>query len=263
MAQLTDRAVAVTFDVPETLRDAYTFEPGQYLTLRAEIGGADVRRSYSICTSAPEYVASGTVQVASARVPGGVMSNWLSDNARIGQELEVMTPWGDFAASVFSPTGTTLRQHPRQHVAVAAGSGITPIMSLISTALQQEPLSRVTVFFGSRNRDSIMFLQRLNTLEQTYPDRLIVQHVLSGQPSADTRPPSHADLQVRGDLSGRIDRERMTSFLAERVPVADIDQWFVCGPHGMVEGVREVLAGAGADPGTVHQEVFHVENDSR
>ncbi|CAN5423026.1 phenylacetate-CoA oxygenase/reductase subunit PaaK [soil metagenome] len=248
---LTDQAVAVTLDVPERLREEFAFEPGQHLTLRADIDGVDVRRSYSICSSRREYAESGQLRVASARVAGGAMSNWLNDRARAGQEVAVMTPMGTFAASALAGSvATDSSGLGRHHVAVAAGSGITPVLSVISTALAEEPQAQVTLFFGNKRTDSIMFLEELMALKNEYPARFALYNVLSQE-----RP----DVEL---FAGRIDRERMATFIEHLVPVADVDQWYLCGPHLMVTSVQEVLAQAGADAATVHHEIFHVEDAS-
>ncbi|MGB3828814.1 MAG: FAD-binding oxidoreductase [Ornithinimicrobium sp.] len=242
LARLTDDAVAVTFDVPSEVRDVFAFEPGQYLTLRSQIEGQDVRRSYSICMSRGAFAQQGQVRVASARVASGAMSNWLNDHARIGQSVSVMPPMGDF-------TVPTVPDRARHHAALAAGSGITPVLSIITTALDEEPQSRVTLIFGNRSRESIMFRQELTALMQAYPDRFRLIHVLSQEkPSA-------------GTMTGRIDRDRMHALIGSDLPVHDVDEWYICGPQPMVLGVQEVLAEHRVDPRHVHREIFHVEED--
>lgn len=248
--RLTDQAVVLTFDVPAPWRSRFDFEPGQYLTLRAEVDGVLVRRSYSICSSPQEYATTGQLRVASARVSNGAMSGWLNDGARVGEDVDVMTPLGDFAAAVFAADGPADRPPARHLVAVAAGSGITPIMSVVGAALHQEPSSRVSVVFGNRDAASVMFRDELAAWERQHPDRFRVHHILSRQPEGE------------GHLSGRIDRHRMNSLIRATVPVAEVDEWFVCGPHPMVTGVLAVLDEAGAQDAHVHHEVFHVESDS-
>lgn len=242
VARLTDEAVAVTFDVPPDLRDDFVFEPGQYLTLRAQIEGQDVRRSYSICMSRRAYAETGQVRVASARVATGSMSNWLNDAAAIGHTVAVLAPMGDFTV----PT----EPHPaRHHVAVAAGSGITPVLSLITTALDEEPQSRVTLIFGNKRFDSIMFREELRALEDDYPDRFTLINVLSQE---------NAGHDVH---AGRIDPPLMKTLIDERVLTEDVDEWYLCGPQPMVMGVERVLAERGVDAQRVHHEIFHVEQD--
>ncbi len=248
---LTDQAVAVTLAVPPPLREEFAFLPGQHLTLRAEIDGDDVRRSYSICSSRGEYAESGQLRVASARVPGGAMSNWLNDRAATGQEIEVMTPMGTFASPVFDDSSPVdAAPAARHHVAVAAGSGITPVLSVISTIVDEEPNAQVTLFFGNKRTDSIMFLEDLMGLKNEHPARFAVYNILSQE-----RP----DVEL---FAGRIDQERMRAFIEHLVPIGEVDEWYICGPQPMVTGVQEVLAGADADPAHVHHEIFHVEDAS-
>ncbi|HKJ12240.1 MAG TPA: FAD-binding oxidoreductase [Ornithinimicrobium sp.] len=239
--RLTDRSVALTFDVPEALRSEFEFAPGQYLTLRAVIDGAEVRRSYSICSSRGAYARTGRLRVASARVRGGAMSNWLNDQVRVGQAVQVMTPMGGF-------TVPTEPERARHHVAVAAGSGITPVLSLVTTALEEEPQSQVTVIFGNKRADSTMFAEELRGLENLYPARLTLAMILS------------QDKPEIALFAGRIDRPRMTALLEHLVPVRSVDEWYLCGPHPMVHQVQQTLAEHGADPAHVHHEIFHVED---
>ena len=239
--RLTDDAVAVSFAVPEELREEFAFEPGQHLTVRATLGGEEVRRSYSCCISRAEARRRGEVRVASARVPEGVMSTWLNGEVHPGDVLQVMSPIGSFVC----PTDPTASKH---HVGIAAGSGITPVLSLISTVLEEEPQSRVTLIYGNRRTDSIMFLEELMDLKNSYPGRFTLINVLSREVQ---------DVEL---FTGRIDRDKVEEFLATFVPEDEVDEWYLCGPHGMVEMVREVLAEREVDPTHVHHEVFHVED---
>lgn len=238
--RLTDTAVAVSFGVPDDLAGEFGFEPGQHLTLRSTIEGQDVRRSYSICLPRAEALARKELRVATARVNGGLMSNWLNDSVAVGDEIEVMTPLGGFTC----PT----RPHAaRHHVAIAAGSGITPVMSLLTTALEEEPLSRATLVFGNRRTDSIMFLEELEDLKNRYPGRFHLIHVLS------------REVQDVALFTGRIDRDKLEALFGSLIPVDQVDEWYLCGPFGMVESARELLAERGVDGGHVHHEVFHVD----
>lgn len=241
--RLTDDAVAITLRVPENLWQDYVFEPGQHLTLRATIHGEDVRQSYSICQSRsgrlPHREAPGLLRVASARVEGGRMSTWLGESLRPGDTLEVMTPMGSFTC----PTRPDLARH---HVAVAAGSGITPVLSLLSTALEEEPLSRVTLLYGNRRTSSVMFLEELEDLKDRYPGRFQLIHVLSREAS---------DVEL---FHGRLDRERLERLLDALVPVETVDEWYLCGPFGMVTGAEALLRERGVDAHHVHHEIFFV-----
>src|SRR6476646_980411 len=175
--RLTDEAVAVTFAVPEDLVDEFAFEPGQHLTLRATINGEDVRQSYSICQSRRADPAGRRLRVAAARVPEGRMSNWLNDVVAPGDVVEVMTPQGSFTCAT-GPDGI------RHHVAIAAGSGITPVLSLLTSALEDEPGSRATLLFGNRRTSSIMFLEELEDLKNRFPGRFQLITVLSSEAQA-------------------------------------------------------------------------------
>jgi ring-1,2-phenylacetyl-CoA epoxidase subunit PaaE len=239
--RLTDDAVAVSFAVPDDLADEYVFEPGQHLTLRATIDGEDVRRSYSICRSRPEALKRKELRVAAARVGGGLMSAWINESVVAGDQIEVMTPLGGF-------TCATQPDAIRHHVAIAAGSGITPVVSILSTALAEEPASRATLIFGNRRTTSIMFLEELEDLKNQYPDRFHLVNALSREAQ---------DVEL---FSGRLDRERLERILGALVPVQTVDEWYLCGPFGLVEGARELLADLGIDPHHVHHEVFHVDD---
>jgi ring-1,2-phenylacetyl-CoA epoxidase subunit PaaE len=237
--RLTDDAVAVTFDVPEALRDDYSFAPGQHLTLRAQINGEDVRQSYSICIAPSAARSTGTLRVASARVANGRMSNWLNDVVRPGDVIDVMTPLGSFTC----PAEPGVQRH---HVAIAAGSGITPVLSIISAVLEEEPDSRVTLLYGNRRTSTIMFLEELADLKNRYPERLQLVHVLSREPQ---------DVEL---FSGRLDPERVGRILELLAPIDTVDEWYLCGPYGMVTGAQALLEAADVDSHHVHHEIFHV-----
>jgi ring-1,2-phenylacetyl-CoA epoxidase subunit PaaE len=238
--RLTEDAVAISFALPDELADEFVFEPGQHLTLRATINGQDVRRSYSICRSRPDVLQRKELRVAAARVAGGLMSNWINDRVVAGDQIQMMTPLGGFISA-------TQRDGVRHHVAIAAGSGITPVMSLLSTALAEEPRSRATLIFGNRRTTSIMFLEELEDLKNQYPDRFHLINVLSREAQ---------DVEL---FSGRIDRERLERIFAAIVPVPTVDEWYLCGPFGLVETAQDLLADLGVDSQHVHHEVFHVD----
>jgi ring-1,2-phenylacetyl-CoA epoxidase subunit PaaE len=238
--RLTDDAVAVSFAIPDELAAEFVFEPGQHLTLRATIHGQDVRRSYSICDARSKALERKELRIAAARVGGGLLSNWINDNFKAGDRMEVMTPLGMFTCAT-QPDAT------RHHVALVAGSGITPVMSLFSTALAEEPASRATLIFGNRATSSIMFREELEDLQTQYPDRFHLINVLSREATADEL------------FSGRLDRERIQLILGALVPVETVDEWYLCGPSALVETARRLLADIGVDTGHVHQEVFDVD----
>lgn len=241
--RLTEEAVAIEFAVPDHLVAEFAFEPGQHLTLRATIAGEDVRRSYSVCLSRRQVRDGQRLRVATARVPDGVMSGWLNAEIGPGDTVAVMTPLGGFTCPVRP-------DEARHHVAIAGGSGITPVLSLVRTALEEEPRSRVTLLFANRRTDTVMFLEELADLKNAHPDRFQLLHVLS-------REGQGAEL-----LSGRLDRDRLERLLDGLIApdgVPAVDEWYLCGPYGLVETAREVLSERGAEDRHVHHEVFHVD----
>jgi ring-1,2-phenylacetyl-CoA epoxidase subunit PaaE len=233
---LTEDSVAITFDVPEELRSDYAFTQGQHVTVRTELAGDDVRRNYSIC--AP--VSSGVLRIAVKRLPGGAFSEHALARLRVGDVVDVMTPSGRFFTEL-DPA------HEKSYVCVAAGSGITPVLSIVATTLEVEPLSRVTLIYANRTHASVMFLEEVEDLKDRYPDRLSLVHVLS-------REPQEVEL-----FSGRLDVPRMQRFLDTLVPPADVDEWFLCGPYEMVASLRKQLIAEGVSKRAIHAEVFHVE----
>jgi len=168
------------------------------------------------------------------------MSNWLNDHAKIGEAVQVMTPLGEF-------TCPTQPGSARHHVGIAAGSGITPVLSLLLTVLEEEPDSRVTLVFGNRDPDSVMFAEELSVWQETYGRRFTLIPVFS-------RAADDEDAVI-----GRIDEARLNSLIENSLPIADVDEWYVCGPEPMVDAARYVLFARGADRQHVHQEVFHLE----
>ena len=213
----TRDAIAVPFDVPDALRDVFRFEPGQHLTLRTRVAGEDVRRSYSICSAV-----GGPLRIAVKRSPGGVFSTWANEALREGATLDVMPPMGHFNV-------THDAQASRHYLGVAAGSGITPLLSIVSTALVAEVQSRFTLIYGNRASSSVMFREELAALKDRFLTRFNLVHVLSREPQ---------DIEL---LHGRIDRRKADALFETWVPVHDVDYAFVCGPEGMMDAVRESL----------------------
>jgi ring-1,2-phenylacetyl-CoA epoxidase subunit PaaE len=234
---VTDDSVAITFEVPEDLREDYAFSHGQHLTVRTELAGDDVRRNYSICSPA----GSGVLRVAVKRLPGGAFSEHALDVLRPGDVLDVMTPSGRF----FTELDPTHRKH---YVCVAAGSGITPVLSIVASVLAAEPRSSVTLLYGNRTHSSVMFLEELEDLKDTYPERFQLLHVLS-------REPQEVEL-----FSGRLDADRMGRILDGLLPPDTVDEWFLCGPFEMVSDLRKLLVKEGVPKKQIHAEVFHVES---
>ncbi|MYZ40925.1 MULTISPECIES: 1,2-phenylacetyl-CoA epoxidase subunit PaaE [unclassified Streptomyces] len=232
--RLCEDAAAIAFDIPEELTAEFAHRAGQCLTLRREIEGRDERRSYSICS--PE----GTPPRIGVRmVPGGLFSSWLVHDIRPGDTVEVMAPTGSF-----TPDLTT----PGHHVLVAAGSGITPMLSIAESVLAADSRSRVTLFYGNRRTDTVMFADELADLKDLHPARLQLGHVLS-------REPREAEL-----LSGRLDAERLTALIDGLVDVAATDHWWLCGPHLMVQEAQRLLAELGVPSDRVHRELFYADD---
>ena len=234
---LTHDAVAITFDVPPELREQYDFAAGQHLTIRSEMDGEEVRRNYSICSPS-----GGPLRVAVRRLYEGGFSAYATRKLSPGDVLDVLTPTGRF----------TLRPDPERarHVAaIVGGSGITPIVSIMSTLLEQEPGSRATLVYGNRTSGSIMFLEELADLKDRFTSRFTLLNVLS------------RETQGSALLEGRVDQAKVTTLLDTIVPVGDVDDWFLCGPAGMVTGGQDTLAARGADTRHVHLELFHPEGE--
>jgi ring-1,2-phenylacetyl-CoA epoxidase subunit PaaE len=229
----TRDAVAITFAVPDELGDLYRFEPGQHLTVRATIDGADVRRSYSIC-AAPR---DGTLRIAVKRCPGGMFSTYANERIAVGDTLEVMPPLGHFG--VAADPGAA-----RHHVAFAAGSGITPVLSIVKATLEAEPRSQFTLFYGNRASASVMFREELAALKDLYLSRFNLVHVLS-------RESQDIDL-----LHGRIDAERADALLRHWAPVDEIDVIYLCGPDAMMQAVRGLLEARGVPAAQIRIERF-------
>ena len=232
---LTDDAVAVTFDVAPELADAYAFKQGQHVTIRWGPDGSQERRNYSIC--AP--VSSGLVRIAVKRLDGGAFSSYVADELRPGDRLDVMTPTGRFFTEL-DPI------HHKHYVAIAAGSGITPVLSILATTLEVEPHSRCTLLYGNRTVRSIMFLEELEDLKNLYPQRFHLINVLSREDQ---------DVEL---FHGRLDRSKLETLLDSIVPVAGVDEWFLCGPYDMVDGARRLLLERGVDRRHLHSELFFV-----
>jgi ring-1,2-phenylacetyl-CoA epoxidase subunit PaaE len=238
--RLTDDALAITFAVPEELRETFRFRAGQHLTVRLvdRATGDDARRSYSICSTPMELVDTGRLRIGVKELPDGTFSRYAARELAVGDEVEVMPPLGHFTTD-FDPA------RARRYVGIVAGSGITPMLSLATTALAVEPHSRVTLLYGNRYSRSVMFAEELSDLKDRWPARLQVVHVLS-------REPGGAEL-----LSGRVDAQRLSGLLDTFVP-GPVDEWFLCGPYGLVLDARAVLAERGVPDRAVHTELFHV-----
>ena len=230
--RLCDDAVAVTFDVPDDLAETYAFAPGQSLTLRRVVDGRDERRSYSICAPAGQRPRVGV-----RLVPDGVFSSWLVNEIRPGDTVEVSAPTGSFTPDLAAGG---------HHVLIAAGSGITPVLS-IAASLLATPDATVTVLYGNRRTDTVMFADDLADLKDRYPARLELVHVLS-------REPREAEL-----FTGRLDADKLRALFESIVPVGDVDHFWLCGPFGMVTSAQELLGALGVPGERIHQELFYVD----
>jgi ring-1,2-phenylacetyl-CoA epoxidase subunit PaaE len=233
VSPLTEDAIAVTFDVPPELETAFDFIPGQHVTLRALLDDVDVRRSYSICAPA----GSGKLRVGIKRLPGGAFSTHATTQLSAGDVLQVMPPVGEFIIDI-DPT------KPRKAVAIAAGSGITPVLSLVSSSLENEPDSSWTLVYGNRTANSIMFLDELEGLKDRYHPRLQLFHILSREGS---------DVPL---LSGRIDAGKIKTIHDRLLGTDQVDGWYLCGPYDMVMQARATLTELGVQPEKVHDELF-------
>lgn len=228
-------AAAITFEVPEALRQEFDFRPGQFLTLRATIGGQDVRRNYSICSPRQRYLLEGEIDVGIKPVQGGTFSRWATAQLQAGSTLDVMPPDGRF---------TPRAPEARHRVGFAAGSGITPILSIMASTLQEEPRSRFTLVYCNQRTSSIMFHEALQDLKDRYPARVTLIHLLSRQP------------QEVALLHGRLDHTKVQQLLQTVLPPGTIDEAFICGPEGMISGVQQALLQAGIAADRVHVERF-------
>jgi ring-1,2-phenylacetyl-CoA epoxidase subunit PaaE len=223
-------ALVLTLDLPPDLRGAFAFEPGQHLTLRATVQGAELRRSYSICAAPGE-----ALRVGVRRVPGGVFSGWLHDTLRVDDRLDVMPPEGRF--------GAALAQRPRHVLAVACGSGITPVLSILKAVLAGDARARCTLLYGNRSLATTMFREEIDDLKNSHLARLAV-HVTVSREAVDA--PLHG---------GRIDAAKLAAVLR----LAGLpDAAFVCGPHAMNDEVEAALRAAGLAAAQVHIERYGV-----
>jgi len=227
---LTDDSAAVTFEVPPALAGRFAFAPGQSVTIRH---GRE-RRSYSICAATGRPPRIGVREVA-----GGAVSGWLVHQVRAGDVVEVQAPSGSFTPDL---------SVPGHHVLIAAGSGITPVLSIAGSVLAAQESSAVTLLYGNRRSDSVMFADEIADLKDAYPDRLCLVHVLS-------REPQEVEL-----FNGRLDAAKLRALLPVTVDVPGVAHWWLCGPFGMVEDAIGVLTELGVPRRRIHRELFYVED---
>jgi len=230
----TSEANSIRFEVPPELRERFAFKAGQHLTLRATIGGEEVRRNYSLCTAPDENDWMVTVK----RIGGGLFSNWVGDRLKAGDRVEVMPPHGSFTTE-FDPARA-------QHlVGIAGGSGITPVISLIKSTLKYEPNSRFTLLYGNRDSSSMIFLEALAGLKDKYLGRFEIYHFLDAE---------EQDIEL---FNGMLNRERLEEAIPALVPdAAEVDGWFICGPGPMMDAAEGVLLDRNVPKERIHIERF-------
>ena len=231
----TRGGIAVTFQVPPELKEKFRFVQGQHLTLRAYIGGEEIRRSYSVCCA----VQDENLRIGIKQAEGGLFSNWAVANLKPGCILDVMPPLGQFHV----PLSPENRKH---YLAFAAGSGITPVFSIVKTTLLAEPHSKFTLFYGNRASSTVMFRDDLADLKDAFLDRFTLMHVLSREPQ---------DLEL---LSGRITGEKCRQLLEHWCPIDDVDVAFLCGPQAMMDEVSATLQALGLPKSQIKTELFTV-----
>ncbi|MDR3679718.1 MAG: phenylacetate-CoA oxygenase/reductase subunit PaaK [Flavipsychrobacter sp.] len=229
----TADCVSVSLAVPDDLHATFRFAPGQYLTFRKHVAGAEVRRSYSICTSP----ADNELRVAIKKVDEGKFSNYAHSELKAGDVLDVMPPMGKF-----SPKGGDKKE--KEYIAFAAGSGITPIMSIMKTVLENEPDSNFTLVYGNRNRNTIIFREAIEALKNKYMQRMRVYHILSRETM---------EIPL---FNGRIDAQKCAEFCETLIDVHNVDEAFICGPEEMILSVKDKLVSLGMPSANVHIELF-------
>jgi ring-1,2-phenylacetyl-CoA epoxidase subunit PaaE len=235
--RLTDDSVALTLTVPPELREQYRHAAGQHLALRRTADGQEIRRTYSICSPAPDAQGPRELRVGVRLVEGGAFSTYALKEINVGDELEVMTPAGRF----------TLDPTPGLYAAIVGGSGITPVLSIVATLLAREPEARFCLIRSDRTAASTMFLEEVADLKDRHPERFQLVTVLSREE------------QQAGLPSGRLDRERLTGLLPALLPVDRVAGWFLCGPFGLVQGAEKALRELGVARTRIHEEIFHVD----
>ncbi|MET8079740.1 2Fe-2S iron-sulfur cluster-binding protein [Streptomyces sp. NPDC005303] len=235
--RITDDSVALTLTVPPELREEFRHSAGQHLALRRTADGEEIRRTYSICSPAPDREGPRELRVGVRLVEGGAFSAYALKEINVGDELEVMTPAGRF----------TLDPAPGLYAAIVGGSGITPVLSIVATLLAREPAARFCLIRSDRTSASTMFLEEVADLKDRHPERFQLVTVLSREE------------QQAGLPSGRLDRERLTGLLPALLPVERVAGWFLCGPFGLVQGAEKALRELGVARTRIHEEIFHVD----
>lgn len=232
----TEDCVSIAFEVPEHFQDEFDFVQGQYLSVKVDLNGEEVRRSYSICSG----IGENELRVAVKKVPGGIFSTYANESLKVGDSIEVLPPQGRFFKKLDEKAN-------HNYVAFAAGSGITPIMSILKTTLEEEPESRFTLFYGNQRTDSIIFREELEALKNIYLGRFQLHHILSRE-------------DVGSDwFSGRINAEKCRFYLDRLLKIEGVDAFFLCGPYDMTLEVKEVLEQRGVQSDRIRTELFFVD----
>jgi ring-1,2-phenylacetyl-CoA epoxidase subunit PaaE len=234
----TEDCVVIGFRIPEELKETFSFKQGQNITVRKEMNGQEVRRNYSICSSPLE----SELKVAVKKTGGGLFSTYANEELKAGDYLEVMPPSGNFYTEL-NPS------QQKNYVAFAAGSGITPILSIVKTTLQIEPISSFTLVYGNRNKNSIIFKEELEALKDKYIDRFRIYHVLSREIT---------DAAIN---SGRLDREKCELFFSKLIDINKVDEFFICGPEQMIFCIKNLLEEKGVNKQRIHFELFTVPGE--
>ncbi|MEL6667370.1 MAG: ferredoxin--NADP reductase [Bacteroidota bacterium] len=245
-------AVTLKFELPSDLRKSFSYQAGQYLTLRFILDGEDVRRAYSMSSSPLDDELAVTVK----RVSGGLVSNHIADAVKSGSQVEVMPPQGRF---LYEPKP----EQNRDIYLIGAGSGITPLMSILRTALEEEPLSKIYLLYGNKTEDSIIFKAALDELEQKFPDRLFVTHTLSRLRKS--KGLSSLWNKKKADwkgLRGRIDGKKIREWVSNHPPLGTEANYYICGPGSLIDTSEQALIGVGVDPDYIHDERFVSAHDA-
>ncbi|MCB0430615.1 MAG: 2Fe-2S iron-sulfur cluster binding domain-containing protein [Flavobacteriales bacterium] len=231
----TPDCVSVAFDVPEDLKDAYAYLPGQYLTLKFNFKGEELRRSYSLCSS-PDT--ENEWRIAAKRVQGGRVSGYLNESVKVGDVVEVMTPMGNFHTPMQA-------DRERHFVLFAGGSGITPMFSILKSALAKEPRSRITLVYANRDEASVIFAEALKQMAAEHADRLHIHFVYDEAPAG-----------TPSLLQGMMSVEKATQILNDLVRPSGNEAYFICGPGPMMDHIKTALAAEGVSDDKVHIEYF-------
>ena len=228
----TPNSVRITFSIPDDLSETFSFLPGHYITIKHSLNGSEIRRAYSICSSP----ASGRLSVGVKKVKNGSFSVYANEELEAGTSLEVMPPEGTFTLSPAS-------DRTNHYMAFAAGSGITPILSIMTSVLEEEPVSRFSLIYGNQSLEETMFVDKIKELQEKYADRLQVEYLFSRK-------------KEEFGLFGRIDRSTANYLLKNRLPQSEVHSFYLCGPEPMIETVTELLSERGIDANRIHFELF-------